>query len=766
MKLKVSMDAIKNINNHLLNKIGYKQKNFVIDFFHNKLLNNIIEIKNYDNDFASLSNRFKGKNPRNNNSSLRKVNSAILGIPKTQRSDYSNDVSNKIIKSNKIFNKFLNNSIYLNNDFQKKIKNKSINEENKLLRTTIYNFPKNINSIENKKSKIFSKIIKSQKADKKCNKMNKYANILEKKMKEKLMQITNFEDINCSCKKLKIKNISKNNNNNQVIDRIFLDINKIYKLSKLQNNRNSKIRNNISSSKTNNLQSIVGNNSISNTFSDTKKFKFQNLNRLSQYLKEQVKNFFIKNNFSSIKDFFNDWLLFKTDNEYKNKLYLDIDNIYYYLKHKIGLNIQKENINKIFGNFDSYLDEETFKNYFFEENPGKESLIITKDLLLTKTKGELYNKMDTIFSLSNYYDMNKEKSFSFRLNLLFNALKKNKSTILDRACDSQLRKNNNNNIEYDYKDFFNLINSLEIDKYLLESKNIKKLFIKFQNKNRKLNIKYFINILYGNDNINKECLLSEDRKYQENNNQKINNNSKSNTNKLENIKNNKKSCNLIFRNLKVIEKKEIKSTNNRPINQNKNSEGSSDYMDIAIKPKKTIFKNKFIRNSNISSPHKKILFVKSSSNSSQNISKTKKRLNVKMLCDLNKNIKENKNVNNTSNNSKGDEFNSISKEKKIINVKKSSPKNKRQKNIKYNNYKTIKLHNKYKFSQKKEISKNDDIEKQFKIKRPLSSNLKRRKKVNQFKKENNHSTLKKFETSKILGESRIQYLNSDIIDLI
>ena len=133
MKLKVSMDAIKNINNHLLNKIGYKQKNFVIDFFHNKLLNNIIEIKNYDNDFASLSNRFKGKNPRNNNSSLRKVNSAILGIPKTQRSNYSNDISNKIIKSNKIFNKFLNNSIYLNNDFQKKIKNKSINEENKLL---------------------------------------------------------------------------------------------------------------------------------------------------------------------------------------------------------------------------------------------------------------------------------------------------------------------------------------------------------------------------------------------------------------------------------------------------------------------------------------------------------------------------------------------------------------------------------------------------------------------------------------------------------
>ena len=54
----------------------------------------------------------------------------------------------------------------------------------------------------------------------------------------------------------------------------------------------------------------------------------------------------------------------------------------------------------------------------------------------------------------------------------------------------------NNNIEYEYNDFNYLINSLNINKKILESKIIKSIFIKYQNKNKKLNIKYFINILY------------------------------------------------------------------------------------------------------------------------------------------------------------------------------------------------------------------------------------------------------------------------------
>ena len=764
MKLKFCINKIKKINNDLLNKIKSKPKNLDIDFFHNKLLNNIIEINNFDNEVASLSNRIKGKKSINNiYPNLRKINSAIMRIPKTQRNHYTHDIiNNKLIRSNNIFNKFKNNSIYLNNDFHKKIKNKSINEENKLLKSSKCDFPYDINSIVKKKSRNFS-INKSQiKEDEKCNKINKYVNILEKKMKEKLKQITNFEDVNFYYRKVKMKNKSKNinNNNNKIINRMLFDIDKIHKSNKLSNNKIKKKNNNILTYKTTNIQQSTKNDSMSKTIS-TEKFQVKDLNKLSQYLKGQVKNYFIKNNFSSIKEYFNDWCLYKNENDYKKKYYLDTENIYYYLKHKIGLNIKKEDINKIFGNFHSCFDIESFKNYFFEENPGKESFIITKDLLLKKSKEELNYRMNNIFLPSYHYDSNK-KNYC-KSSLLFNALKEQKSIILDRICDFKFGKNNKN-IEYDYKAFYNLINSLKIDKNLLETKNIKIIFIKYQNKNKKLNIKYFINILYGNDNIKKECLLNEDNKFNENIKSEKNNNSN-----LKNMKNNiKKSQNFISGNLNINKNNEDKYTNNYPINTNKNSEGSSDYMEVAIKSKKNIFKNKFKRKKNLSTSflQKKIIFIKSSSNSSKNISKSKKKSFIKMFCDFDKNIKENNIPNNSINNSKSNELNSNYIEKKFFNKKKSNFKYKKGKKLKYLNYKTIKLHNKNILSRIKENSKLDDNERNYKIKRSLSSNLKRKKRKNQINKENSRSNLSNFEISKIFGEYRFQYLNSDIINLI
>ena len=233
MKLKKPFDinTINKINETHLNKIKLKQKNLDIDFFHNKLLNNIFEINNFENNFISLSkcnSQKEKRNIKNFSSSLKRINSAIMYISKVQ----NNENTDRFIRSNNIFNKSKSKLNLFNNEIHKKIQNKTINEENKLLKSTIYNFPDNINSIKKKNSRIFHRLNKSHtKEDEKCNKMSKYVNILEKKMKEKLKQISNFDDDNY-CKLIKINN---KNNNSKNSNKIFFDIYKINKLNKFSN---------------------------------------------------------------------------------------------------------------------------------------------------------------------------------------------------------------------------------------------------------------------------------------------------------------------------------------------------------------------------------------------------------------------------------------------------------------------------------------------------------------------------------------------------
>ena len=204
MKFKMPTDrnVINKINSSLLDKIKSRQKNIDNDFFHNKLLNNIIEINYFENDLISLSNcNRKKEKSKSQNSPIKKLNSAIMNKKKLEENDYIS----RPIKSNNIFNKRKSNSFLLNNDIHNKIQNRTNNEENKL-KSTIYNFPDNIKSIK-KNSNLFHRINKSQtKEDEKCNKMSKYVNILERKMKEKLMKITNFDDVNCCYQNIDIKN--------------------------------------------------------------------------------------------------------------------------------------------------------------------------------------------------------------------------------------------------------------------------------------------------------------------------------------------------------------------------------------------------------------------------------------------------------------------------------------------------------------------------------------------------------------------------------
>ena len=134
-----------------------------------------------------------------------------------------------------------------------------------------------------------------------------------------------------------------------------------------------------------------------------------------------------------------------------------------------------------------------------------------------------------------------------------------------------------------------------------------------------------------------------------------------------------------------------------------------------------------------------------------------------------KNIKENSK--NNLFNSNRDTYNRKKVKKLIKNIKKFNLKNRKEKILKYNNsFKTIRLTCKYKLNKEKDKDKDKNKETIANIKnihylkkRPLSSYLERRSKVYTDKHPYN---MIKFEFPKLFKEPRIQYLNSDIIDLI
>ena len=91
MKLKIPINRNNYINKNMFNKMKNKQSNIDIDFFHNKLLNNIIEINHFDEgilDIYKFNNKNKNKAmPFKTN--LRKVNSAIIKSKQSFRNNLS-----------------------------------------------------------------------------------------------------------------------------------------------------------------------------------------------------------------------------------------------------------------------------------------------------------------------------------------------------------------------------------------------------------------------------------------------------------------------------------------------------------------------------------------------------------------------------------------------------------------------------------------------------------------------------------------------------
>ena len=708
MKLKIPINRNNYISKNMFNKIKNKQSNIDIDFFHNKLLNNIIEINHFDEGILGIY-KFNNKNkvmPFKTN--LRKVNSAIIKSKQSSRINLSSDKVS-IFKRNNLFNQ--------------SVIHRNKNDDNyKFFSKSVKNIKGIVNSVNN--SSHFSSI---NHLENKNNKSKNYLNILEKKMKEKIRKIANIEDVNC-CYHKNIKNEENINKNENKIVAYLIEENKI-------------------------------NSPIPRKLSQIEKQQIF-IHNLFKYVKEEVKNYFIQSGFSSIKEYFNDWLFYKRNNQDKNKSYLDINEIYIYLKEKICLNIAKEYINLIFSNMK--FDIKNFKNFFFEENSGKTSFIITKNFLLKKSNSDFENKnnIDNNYALSpnsSYFLKNTQNNINIKYELLFKTLKNFRSKLLDKICDCNT---SDNKIEYAYNEFYKLIESLNIDKELSDSKIIKKIFLEYQKKNT-INIKNFINILYGNQINNNNQYLE---KYKTNNLKIIND--KKNKNKNNNNFLIKQNSQILNRNLNINKNNNnnnnnisnYKSNSQKQFNSymNKNTDGS-EYNNKDIKSKNRFFIkriDKYRRKSLSPSLEQKKIFNKSESNKhNKNISEKIDVISKKKCFSFSdKNTKENS-INSLINSNR--EEKKIKKDSKSIYLKK---KPKKEKII--NKFKSIRIRSSYK------LNKDKDKDSKNKINywnRPRSSY----NRIEKFRyKIHNNSNLMEKQMPKISKESRINNLNSDIIDLI
>ena len=289
---------------------------------------------------------------------------------------------------------------------------------------------------------------------------------------------------------------------------------------------------------------------------------------------------------------------------------------------------------------------------------------------------------------------------------------------------------NNKKCEYDYLEFYNLFQNLNIDKRLINKKMIKKMFNKYKNENDKINIKYFFNNIYKNNSI-KNSLFSE---------------------KEENQKNTSNSTNHVSNN---------NYYNSNPINLHLNK------IEFKTKNKsfiKTIDKNKNMKDFAQQSPIKEI-----------------ERYNHKYKVSYNKNEINNNKCNNYINKNQFTKLNELKlkklRRKKYFISNDSSFKNSninnvlktnKKKYLKLNNYKTIQIRKQYQSNTINDMTTKYNNNKNKKLDildRPISAFSRSLLGINN--KNRNYSCFMNNETLKILSEdSRVPKLNSDIINLI
>ena len=668
-----------------------KSSHFNFDFFHNKLLKNAIESNIFFNGYISLSNTrshyyFKKKEKsmnhifssdnKRNNSSKNKTDLTPRTIFNSVNSD-KRETKKYSFKSKNLSSINISDNSY---NFHKE-QNEIINSDKKLL---IYFNKNNLKEEENLSYNTFKHKNFSE------NILNKYSAKDKKDYLHKKLTKSEF---------IKSKLFESNNDK---------------KVSKtLRPKIDKKIQVIIPSQSAKNISKI---SQSTTTKEDTSKFV--------QLIKNKAKNYFIEHRFSSVKDYFNDWLYYKRKKDYQKKLYLDVDSIYYYLKDKIGIKIFKNQVSKIFNCNNTVFDINQFKDFFFEENSGQKSLLINKKLLLNYNLFNSYNyfKKNKGYSFSSFSDIiksTKTKNPIFKNNLLIRVLKENKSKIIDKICDNLVE--NDKKEEYDFTEFNNLFEQLNLDKNVVNKKMTKKLFNKYKNKNEKVNIKYFINNLESIDDDKNELFKDKEENKE---------------NMIETPR--RKAYHKFFY--------------SNPINLHLNK--------IQFKD------NNEDNNKTKSSPINKIEKYSFKSNT--------------LTAKVEKNIKS---FNNTSQTNKLIKFNELKKNKKLKKKKfcilfDSGAKSMNQSNmiksikpkfIKSNDNKTIKVENKFRTNYNhnitlKEIDKN--IKKFATLTRPVSVYNKAFLEMNINNNKNNSNYIDNRIQKLFSEDSKIQKLNSDIIDLI
>ena len=467
-------------------------------------------------------------------------------------------------------------------------------------------------------------------------------------------------------------------------------------------------------------KTILHSQSMRNT---TKSFfdkKGRELNSITSKIKEEVQNYFIKYRFSSIKDYFNDWLYYKRKKNYQKKLTLDEDDIYYYLKEKIGVKIFKDEVEKIFKCKEIIFDINMFKYFFFEEDSIKKNFYITDACFPKYSKLNFYNKSknkedNKFLSFSDIFKNNKYSIPIFKNNLLISALREHKSKIISQICNNLFE--NNKKIEYDYSEFSSLFQNLNVAKKIVNYKIIRKIFNKFKNDNDKVNIKYFIVNLFKNDNIKDEFLSGK------NENKK---------NIIEHLTNpNNYNCNTIKYHLNEIE---LNKNNN--INDIRHQSSLKEIENYNFKPQSNYIKKEIMINNNTSRLNK---FIKLDD------FKKKKKLKKKKIITFYDLGSKNNNFTNTARETK-------------------------QNFWRMNSYKTIRIRNQSQTNDSNILSNaKNSTSKKFD---QIETNILKFNKClfgvinNNYK---NYSNIINNETIKILPEpeeSRIQKLNSDIIKYI
>ena len=520
--------------------------------------------KNINNQINNINSIKKEKLSKNiyqylfANDKKQKIRKIILSKRKILEEIFKEDTKNTNIEKNNSNNINKNNNNNINNNNNNHRRNKGIILINNVSIPEIENNKKNIYKIDDN---YCNNSINIKNIDKNNQKI-----LQEKLYQIKMNKIALFKKIKfAELKKFCCKDIKFNGYNKKY------GIN--YNLE--QNNKNNKNFNN----------------------KNFKKNELKNVNNCHEItiniIREKVRNYFI-GKFESIKEYFYDW-----DEQGIGKI--NINDIYKYLNNKIKYKISKDEIKRIFSLYykKKFFDLENFKYFFFEDPNEKLSIKFNKfyeynqklkylvknssdeHLLFSKRKNEDNNNNSN--NISNY-----ENKY---YNELLNLIKKEKNKII-----SEIK--NRKEDDFDYNDFYNLINKyIPENKKIIYDNEIKIIFNNNKiNNSEKININLFFEKLKEQKdenknnainkkhiNIKKEINQGYSTFYAKNMNNKIfRNNRNMNMNKNKN-KNNiiikkdnffNKTNNLFNNQGKEIEENKINKNNslNNYLRQSKNNE--------------------------------------------------------------------------------------------------------------------------------------------------------------------------------------------------